>query len=70
MPFQFTTPANLWQPPSGWSPVTPIAAQSITLLEHEWVLHVYRYCDDLFAGLLRAAGTPNHPTAAAVFHQH
>jgi hypothetical protein len=45
-----TTLANFWQPPSGWSAVTPTATQTGTLLEQEWSLHVYRYCDDLPCG--------------------
>jgi hypothetical protein len=31
-PFQSTTPASSWQPPSGWPAVTPTAAQSGVLI--------------------------------------
>jgi hypothetical protein len=37
MPFQSTTPASSWQPPSGWPAVTPTAdliAQLTTIIFH------------------------------------
>lgn len=44
-----TTDGQIRPEPLDW-PATPGADQPGTLLEQQWVLHVYRYCDDLPPG--------------------